>query len=121
GVPGVAALRGDVPYGVGGGPVRSDNAVVETDVAVDALLGSHVLDVAEDGAAVGDGLIARPGTEPVAEREHVGVRADTRIAEQVPGATDSVARLEDGVAGPGALGLYVVTGDDAGHTRAHYQ
>src|SRR5207244_1007150 len=112
-------LRRHAPDGAGRGPVRSDDAVVEPDVAVDALLSSHVLDVPEYGAAVRDGLVARPGTELVAEREHVGVRADTWVAEQVPGATDGIAGLEDGVAGPGALGLHVVASADAGQPRAH--
>ena len=35
------------------------------------------------------------------------------IAEQVPGPADGVACLEDGVRGPGALGLEVVAGPDA--------
>src|SRR5262249_11297811 len=40
-----------------------------------------------------------------AERVHVGVRADTRVAKEVPGATEVAARLEDRVALAGqALG-----------------
>ena len=37
----------------------------------------------------------RPGTEGVAQRVHVRVRADTRIAEQVPGASQRIPPLQD--------------------------
>ena len=70
---------------------------------------------------VGDRLRLRPGPERVAEREHVGVRADARVAEQVPGAADRLARLEDRVALAGALGLQVVGGADAGEAGADDQ
>ena len=50
-----------------------------------------------DGPSAID-LAVVPRPERVAERVHVGVRADPRVAEQVPGAADRVARLEDRVA-----------------------
>src|SRR5206468_3970460 len=49
----------------------------------------------------------------VAEGEHVGIRADPGVTEQVPRTADGVARLEDRVRGPRAIGLHVVTGADA--------
>ena len=55
-------------------------------------------DVREDRRAVGDRLVARPRPEREAERVHVRVGADARIAEQVPRAADALARLEDRVA-----------------------
>ena len=50
---------------------------------------------------------------------HVGVGADPGVAEEVPGSADGVARLEDGVARPGALGLQVVAGADPREPRTH--
>ena len=52
---------------------------------------------------------------------HVGVGADARIPEQIPGPTDGVACLEDRVLGPGALGLQVVAGTDAGQPSPDHQ
>ena len=121
GLVGVGAFRGDVPERVGRRPVGRNDAVVEADVAVDAGLARRVLDVLEDGVAVGDRLLAVPGPERVAQRVHVRVRTDARVAEEVPGPTDGVARLEDGVVGPRALGLEVVPGADAGQPGADDQ
>src|SRR5258705_11391642 len=53
-----------------------------------------VLDVAQDARAVGDRLGIGPRPEPIAEREHVRVRPDARVMEQVPGAADGVAAFE---------------------------
>ncbi len=47
-----------------------------------------------DGA-VGQHLQLVPRPELVAEGEHVGVGADARVAEQVPGAAEALAALED--------------------------
>ena len=58
------------------------------DVLVDAVLPRGLAHVGQDRRAVGDGLLVGPRTEPVAEREHVGVRPDAGVAEQVPGAAD---------------------------------
>src|SRR4051812_43758441 len=48
------------------------------------------------------------------ECEHVRVRPDAGIAEQVPGATEIVPRLEHGVRAMRALRLESVGGPDAG-------
>ena len=80
-----------------------------------------VADVVEDRGPVGDRLALLPGPEVVAEREHVRVRADARIAEQVPGAADGVARLEDRVGLARALRLEVAGGADAGEAGADDQ
>ena len=45
---------------------------------------------------------------------HVRVGADAGVAEEVPRAADRAAGLEDLVAGPGAVGLEVMAGTDAG-------
>jgi hypothetical protein len=95
-----------------------DQSVVVADAAVDALVRGGGADVPQDRRAVRDRLVVVPGPERVAEREHVGVGADARVAEQVPGAADGAARLEDGVRRPRALGLQVMARADAGQSGA---
>ena len=109
----VRALGDDVPPGGRTRPVGREDAVAEADAAIDALVPRGVLDVAADVVAVGDGLRPRPGSERVAQGEHVRVRAHPRVAKQVPGPPDGVPGLEDGVGRPRARRLQMVTGGDA--------
>src|SRR4030095_6309945 len=62
-----------------------------------------------------------PWPEGVAQRVHVGVRADAGIAEQIPGPAARPARLDDGVALARALVLQVPGGADTRQARAHDQ
>ena len=77
----------------------------------------RLVDVVEDRWPVGDGLGLASRAEAVAEGVHVAVGTDARIAEEVPGAADRVAALEDDVGLPGHL-LQVQAGADAGQARA---
>src|SRR2546421_11393439 len=95
--------------------------MVEANVLVDAIAFSGVAHVGEDRLAVGDRLRVLPGAERVAERVHVGVRADPGIAEQVPGPAAAAARLDDGVALLRALRLQVIRGADPRQAGAHDQ
>src|SRR5205814_561276 len=113
GLAAVGALDLDGPARVIGRPGRAHDAMVEADVAVHAELLGGVAHVAEDRRAVGDRLRLRPGPEAVAEREHVRVRADARIAEQVPGAPQRVARLEDRVGLARGVALEMAAGRHA--------
>src|SRR4051794_34688719 len=61
GLTGVGALRRDCPPGLVRRPRRSDDAMVEADVVVDAALGRGVLDVLQDRRTVRDRLLAVPG------------------------------------------------------------
>jgi hypothetical protein len=88
--------------------------MVEADVALDPMLGGGLPDVVEDRRPVGDRLALRPRAERVAEREHVGVRANARVGEQGPGTADAVARLEDRVGLTRAVVVEVMRGADAG-------
>ena len=97
------------------------DAVIEPDVRLDPVLARGLAHVVEDRGAVGDRLGLAPRLERVAERVHVGVRADPRIAEQIPGAADALARLEDRVGLTGAILLEVMRGADAGQAGADDQ
>src|SRR6185312_4728178 len=110
----VIALRRHGPARFLARPRRTDDTVAEADLAVDPALAGGGPHVGEDRLAVGDRLRRRPRPEAVAERVHVGVRADPRVAEEVPGAADRLPRLEDRVALAGAALLQVVRGADPG-------
>ena len=111
---GVLVLQGQRPPRLLGGPVGADDLGAEPDLLVDAVLGGGLAHVPQDRRPVGDRLRLAPRLERVAECEHVGVRPDAGVAEQVPGAADGVAGLEDRVAATGALGLQAVAGADPG-------
>src|ERR1700761_3815038 len=81
-------------------PVRRANVAVEPDVTVDAVLVCGGGQVLADMRAVGHAFRPRPRLPREAQREDGAVGADTRIAEQVPGAADLIAPLQDDVAGP---------------------
>ena len=92
--------------------------VPEAHLLVDARLARGLAHVLEDRRAVRERLLVRPRPEAVAERLHVRVRAHARVAEQVPGAADRLARLEDRVGEPGQAVLQMVGGADPGQTGA---
>ena len=115
------ALDLDRPAGVLARPAQAGHLVAVADLVLDPVLARGLAHVGQDRRAVGQGLGVGPGLEPVAQREHVRVRADARIAEQVPRAAHGVAGLEHGVALGRALLLQVAGGPDAGDARAHDQ
>ena len=98
----VGALGVNRPARLLARPLRADDTVPVADLVVDSVLGRGLVDVLADRGAVRDRLRLLPRAERVAEREHVGVRPDARVAEQVPRAAHGVARLEDGEALAGA-------------------
>jgi hypothetical protein len=58
-------------------------------------------------------FFTNPGLEAVAQRVHVTVGAHAGIAEQVPGAADALAALEQDERPSGALAAQVHGGTDA--------
>ena len=103
-----AGLDVERPPRIGGRPGRGEHADAEADVPIDPERGGGVGDIVADRLAPCDRLLARPGSEREAERVHVRVRSDPGIAEQVPGAADRVARLEDRIGLSRALRLHPV-------------
>src|SRR5216683_2743143 len=95
--------------------------MLKVDVLLNPVLARGLADVAEDRGAVRDRLGVAPRAKRVAQGVHVGVRADTRVAEQIPGAARAAPRLEDRVALPRATRLQVARRADAGQSRPDYQ
>ncbi len=102
-------------------PRRPPDPMVEADLLVDAVVGGGLADVIQDPRAVRDRLRLGPWLERIAQREHVAVGADAWIAEQIPGAADTVAALEDRIALAGAFLLQVIGRADAGQPGADDQ
>ena len=113
------ALDAKRPPVVRVGPVGGDHLLAVPDVLVDAGLGDRLLEIVHDRRAVGDGLLGRPRLEPESEGEHVGVRADARVLEQVPGAAEVLAALQDEVALVGTAVLQMPGRADAGDAGSH--
>src|SRR6202048_3543545 len=88
---------------------------------VDAVLARGLADIIQDPRPVGDRLRLGPWLERIAEREHVAVGADAGIAEQIPGAADAVAALEDHKTLARTFLLQVKTRADAGQPGADDQ
>src|SRR3954470_15458884 len=95
--------------------------MVEANLPVDAVIGGGVADVIQDPRPVGDRLRLGPRPERIAQREHVRVPADAGITKQIPGAADTIAPLENGVALAGALLLQMIARADAGQASADDQ
>src|SRR4029077_10412354 len=84
-----------------------EDLVAEADVVFDPVLARGLANVVADLLAGGDRVFVAPRLERVAKRVHVGVRADAGVAEEVPGAADRLAGLEDRVALAGGVALQV--------------
>jgi hypothetical protein len=95
--------------------------MAEADVLFDPVLARGLADVVADLLAGGDRVFVAPRLKRVPERVHVRVGADAGIAEQVPGAADRLAGLQDRVALAGAVALQVGAGADAGEAGADDQ
>ncbi len=116
---GVLHLHG--PHRALGGPRRTEHLVAEADVAGEVVLLDGLVQVVEDLIGIGDRVVAGPGLELVCERVQVGVGTDARIAEQVPGASEGVAALEDRERLAREARLEVVGRPNPGDPRAHDQ
>ncbi len=115
----IGAVHLERPGRRGRVPAGGAQAVVESDMRKDVVLLRRFPHVLPDGRSVGDGLRIPPGFEVVAEGVHVAVGADPRIAEQVPGPSDGIARFENGKRLSGTLFPKMTGSSDAGNTRSH--
>src|ERR1700741_3162450 len=90
--------------------------VLETDMTVDAEFLRGLAQIVEDRRSIGNRLRFFPWAERVGEGEHVGVGTNAGKAEQVPGATNRRASLENHVSLAGTSRLQTVAGPDSGKT-----
>ena len=104
-----------------GVPARAGDPVPVADQLVDAVLLGDGAQVVEDRRPVGQRAVAGPGPPAEAEREHVGVRADAGVPEQVPGAAAGLARLEHRDALGGQVLAQLAGRADAGQPGADDQ
>ena len=95
GLTGVGAFDLHGPARIVRRPLGADDAVVVADLVVDPMLPRRLADVVQDRSAVDDRPRPAPRAERIAEREHVRVRADAGIAEELPRPTAHPTRLED--------------------------
>src|SRR5690606_35138986 len=91
---------------------RGDPAT-EADVAIDPALGDCVVQVLAYLLAAAEMLRSRPGAERVGEGVHPRVRADAGVAEEIPGAADSLTGLDHRIAQ-----AWVVLAELTGHRDA---
>ncbi len=101
--------------------VHCHDLAAEVDVVGDAVFLGGFLDVVTDTGAVCEHFGSDPRTETESEGEHVGIRTDAGILEQVPGATDVLAAFEDRVSASGLLTNEVASRADSGQASADDQ
>ncbi len=111
---GVGAFDPDRPAGLGRRPGRVQHPVVVADPVLEAVLPDGLPQVRQDLRGVRDRLLLPPRLERVAEGVQVRVRADARIAEQVPGAAEIAPGLQDRETPARQLGRQVAARADPG-------
>ncbi len=111
-------VDGERPSIVGVRPLGGQHPVAVADVFVDAVLRRGLFDVGLDRRTVGDRCRRLPRLEPEAQGEHVRVGTNPGVAEQVPGATQVGAALQDRVALGRAAVLQMPRRADAGDAGA---
>src|SRR5262249_7966658 len=97
------------------------DAMIETDVRLDAVVLRGLANVVQDRRPGGDRLLFRPRLERIPERIHVAVRTDAGIAKQIPGAADRRAPFKDRVTLVRAFLLQVIGRADPGKSRSDDQ
>src|SRR5947199_8859418 len=95
--------------------------MVEADFLLNTVLFGGLAHIVQNLRPVGDSLCLGPRLERVTQSEHVAVGADAGISEQIPGAADAVAALEDRKTLAGTFVLEMIAGADAGQPRADDQ
>src|SRR3546814_8192948 len=98
-------FRSHLPARLGAAPVVTDHLAAQANTLADAAFVDDAVQIVEDRGAVGDRLFMLPRLEDEAQRVHVAVRADAGIAEQVPGAAQIGAALDERKAAVGAVHL----------------
>ena len=103
---------------IGAGPVGGDEFVLEMNMVVDAVLVGGVAHVLGDRAALRDRIVLVPGMPGEAKGEQVRIRADARVAKEVPGPADSITGFQESIAVARKLTLNPIGSVDTGDTGA---
>src|SRR5262249_37813993 len=90
--------------------------MLETDMRVDAEFTRGLAHIIQDGGPIGNRLRFFPWPEWVRQGEHIRLGANPGKAEQVPGATNLGASLENDVSLAGTACLQTVASPDTGKT-----
>src|SRR5215470_18000203 len=95
--------------------------MMKSDVFVDALLTCRIGYVLADQITVRNGLRGVPGTKCIGHSEHIRVRTDAGISEQIPGAAYGSAVFKNDKRFVRALHAQVMSSIDAGEPSPHNQ
>ena len=71
--------------------------MAKANVLLDLVLSRGVVYVTSNGGTIRDCLGFAPGLKAVAQGVHIAIRADAWVPKQIPGTTDGVTPLQDGV------------------------
>src|SRR5690554_3782504 len=104
-----------------GRKTRGYDLATKTDLGEDAVLARRLFDVLANRMPIRDRFLSRPRFEGVAERVHIGIRADAGIAEEIPRSADPLARLKDHEGASRAIFREMIRGADAGEPGADDQ
>src|SRR5262245_15356849 len=111
----------DRPPRLGAVPISVHHTVIPPNELLNVEFPGGVVDVAQDARPIGDRLRVGPRPKPVTEGEHVRVRSDARVAEEVPGAAGRVTGFEHEDRLVGALAAQLGCSADAGQSGADNQ
>ncbi|CAI8300485.1 MAG: Uncharacterised protein [Hyphomonas sp. TMED17] len=83
------------PQRLGAIPARTDDLVIIADFIIDTIFSCSLSNIVENCGPVGNRFLRSPRFKIIAERVHVAIRPNTRIAKKVPCSADRITRLED--------------------------
>src|SRR6267142_4825454 len=89
--------------------------------SINPVVASCFANVVQYGGAVGDRLGLAPWPKLVSERVHIGIGANSRIAEQVPGPAHRVSPFQNCKCLGWASCLQIISSADSREPRAHDQ
>lgn len=111
----------DRPSRVIGRPRCRLHALMKPNFTVDTEFTRRVLHVRQYRRTVGNRFLLAPGPKRISEREHVRIRPNAGISEQIPRSAKRPPPFQNDVALLRQLGLQVITSRNARQAGAHDQ
>src|SRR5690606_11297844 len=99
-------------------PAFRHHLAAEMNMLFYLVLTSGILDVLAYGRPIGKHFGISPGAEIIAQREHVRVRANSRVTKQIPSATNAGAALDNTVTVIGTFAFQMTGCANAGQTSS---